>query len=183
VKFANTVINPRGYRAYVRNDTFFKAIPRVLAVRPGVRFLCPTMADEPQARRWVTELGIADNVHLLPRQTRHQMAELFRSARLVVSPSTHDGTPNTLLEAMACGCLPVAGDIESLREWITPGHNGLLFDPADPQALADAILVGLEQDELYMRAREYNWELVVERAAYYGVMQTAEKFYLQLLKN
>lgn len=179
----NTVINPRGFRAYVRNDTFFKAIPRVLAARPEARFLCPTMADEPQARRWVAELGIAENVRLLPHLTRPQMAELFRGARLAVSPSTHDGTPNTLLEAMACGCLPVAGDIESLREWITPGHNGLLFDPADPQALAEAILAGLEQDDLCRRARDYNRELIVERAAYDAVMPAAEAFYLELLRS
>jgi hypothetical protein len=44
----------------------------------------------------------------------------------VVSPAIHDGTPNSLLEGMACGCFPVAGDLESIREWITHGQNGLL---------------------------------------------------------
>ena len=37
------VINPRGLRAYVRNDTFFKAVPLVLEQIPEARFLCPTM--------------------------------------------------------------------------------------------------------------------------------------------
>jgi hypothetical protein len=36
------------------------------------------------------------------------MAAAFRRARFRFT-STHDGTPNTLLEAMACGCTPVAG--------------------------------------------------------------------------
>ena len=126
------VINPRGIRFYVNNAAFFAAIPLVLKRQPQARFLCPTMAGEPQALRWLDELHIADNVELLPVQSRPQMAELFRRSRLAVSPSTHDGTPNTLLEAMACGCLPVAGDLESLREWITPGQNGLLVDPNDP---------------------------------------------------
>ena len=35
----------------------------------------------------------------------------------------HDGTPNTLLEGMACGCLPVAGDLDSIREWLKPGQR------------------------------------------------------------
>ncbi len=107
-----TVINPRGFRAYVRNDTFFRAIPLVLEREPRARFLCPAMSEEPRAWRWVEELGISANVELLPSQTRTQMAELFRRSRIAVSPAEHDGTPNTLLEAMACGCLPVAGDIE-----------------------------------------------------------------------
>ena len=100
------------------------------------------MQGEPQATGWVQELGITDQVTLLPKQTRAQMADLFRQSRVVVSPTTHDGTPNTLLEAMACGCLPVVGDLESLREWITPGVNGLLVDLSHPQELAEAILTG-----------------------------------------
>jgi glycosyltransferase involved in cell wall biosynthesis len=175
-----TVINPRGIRAYVRNDSFFRAVPLVLAQRPQARFLCPTMAGEPQAERWLDELGIRDSVDLLPRQTRPQMAALFRSARVIVSPSTHDGTPNTLLEAMACGCLPVAGDIESLREWINHGDNGLLVDPADPHSLAQAILTAMEDVELGERAREHNLRLIVERATYGRVMAQAQDFYRRL---
>jgi glycosyltransferase involved in cell wall biosynthesis len=176
-----TVINPRGMRAYVRNDTFFKALPRVLAVNPNVRFICPTMAGNPEATRWVSELGIAGQVELLPRQSQAQMAELFRESWVAVSPSEHDGTPNTLLEAMACGCFPVAGDIESLHEWITPGDNGLLVDPGDPAARAEAILQGLEQPELRQRARRQNLGMIASRAEYRQVMPQVEKFYRQLL--
>jgi len=129
----------------VRNETFFRAIPLVLAVQPQARFICTTMAGEPQAERWLDELGIAGRVELMPRQSRAQMANLFRRARVAVSPSLHDGTPNTLLEAMACGCIPVAFDIESLREWIVPGLNGLLGSPNDPDALAQAILLALRR--------------------------------------
>ena len=176
------VINPRGFRAYVRNDTFFRAIPLVLARIPGVRFLCPAMAGEAQAQGWLDELGVAGCVDLLPQQARPQMADLFRRCQVAVSPSTHDGTPNTLLEAMACGCFPIAGDIESLREWIVPGYNGLLFDPADPQALSQAILTALESGDLRRRAQAYNVSLVAERAEYGAVMNRAVEFYRKLLK-
>jgi glycosyltransferase involved in cell wall biosynthesis len=176
-----TVINPRGMRAYVRNDTFFKAIPQVAAVNPGVRFICPTMEGNPEATRWVTELGIAGQVELLPRQSQAQMAELFRGSPVAVSPSEHDGTPNTLLEAMACGCFPIAGDIEPLREWITPGENGLLVDPGDPAALTQAILRGLGDAELRQRARRLNLKMITERAEYRQVMAQVEQFYRQSL--
>lgn len=176
-----TVINPRGFRAYVRNDTFFRAIPLVLARQPRARFLCPAMAGDPQALRWLEKLGLGGSVELLPRQTRSQMAALFRRSRVAVSPSTHDGTPNTLLEAMACGCVPVVGDIESLREWILPGVNGLLVDPTDPQALARAILEALESRELLLRARDHNARLIAERATYGRVMEQAENFYRGLV--
>jgi glycosyltransferase involved in cell wall biosynthesis len=176
------VINPRGFRAYVRNDTFFKAIPIVLEKYPNARFLCPSMASEPQAQGWIERLGLSGKVELLPQQTRLQMADLFRQAQVAVSPTFHDGTPNTVLEAMACGCFPIVGDIESLREWIIPGVNGLLVDPADPQALAEAVLVALDQPELRQRAAARNVQLIAERAEYARVMTQAEAFYKHLIK-
>lgn len=172
-----TVINPRGFRAYVRNDVFFRAIPLVLETWPQARFLCPTMAGETTAERWVKELGIAERVDLLPTQTRRQMADLFRRSQIVVSPSIHDGTPNSLLEAMACGCFPVAGDLESLREWITPGVNGLLVDPTDARALAAAISSALHDAELRIEAKRYNTEMIAARASYPTVMGEAEAYY------
>jgi len=171
------VINPRGLRAYVRNDTFFRAIPLVLARHPQTRFLCPTMQGQPEAQKWVDSLGISQSVDLLPHQSRPEMAALFQRSQVVVSPSTHDGTPNTLLEAMACGCFPVVGDLDSLREWITQGENGFLVDPADPQALAEAICEGLQNPELRARSQEINARLIAERAEYGQAMRQAEAFY------
>ena len=80
----------------------------------------------------------------------------FSRAQVYVSLSSHDGTPNTFLEALACGCFPVVGDIESLREWLEPERTGLLVDPQDPQAAAQAVLSALRHPELRERARQGN---------------------------
>lgn len=177
------VVNPRGMRAYVRNDTFFKAIPRVLANQPQTRFLCPAMQYQPEAMEWASRLDVGKSLELMPILTHSQMAETFRRSQIVLSITTHDGTPNTLLEALACGCFPIVGDIESLREWITPSVNGLLVDPTDPQALADAILAALGDPGLRARAREHNLKLIAERADYQKVMGEAERFYTRLRQH
>jgi glycosyltransferase involved in cell wall biosynthesis len=88
-----------------------------------------------------------------------------------------------LLEALACGCFPIAGDIESLREWINPGQNGLLVDPGDPQALAGAILTAIADPQLRRLAQVQNLPMVRERAEFQRVMQQAGEFYSQLLAN
>lgn len=175
------VINPRGMRAYVRNDAFFQSVSLVGQRSPETRFVCPDMAGDPQAEGWVSELGIQDTVDLLPAQTSLQMGALFRGSAISVSPSTHDGTPNTLLEAMACGCFPVLGDLESTREWITPGVNGYLVDPGDPEALAVAIVSALQEPQLRAHARQINRELIAARADYHQVMAQAEVFYRALV--
>jgi glycosyltransferase involved in cell wall biosynthesis len=145
--------------------------------------MCPDMGGQPEAERLVVENGIRAVVDLLPRQSRIQMADLYRRSRVVVSPSSHDGTPNTLLEAMASGCFPVAGDLDSIREWITPGVNGLLCDPSNPQAIADSICEGLSNQALRVRSKKINYALVKNRAEYHRVMRTALNFYEKLINQ
>ena len=171
------IINPRGIRPYVRNDVFFKAIPLVLAKRPAARFIFALMAGEPQAEQWIRELGIAHAVELLPPLTHANMADAFRRAQIVASPGIHDGTPNSLLEGIACGCFPIAGDLESIREWIAPSENGLLFDSTDSQSIANAILTAIENKNLRENAAGLNQEMITARAEYRHNMGKAEEFY------
>jgi glycosyltransferase involved in cell wall biosynthesis len=174
------VINPRGFRAYVRNDVFFKAIPLVLKEIPGARFLCASMAGESQAQQWINELGIGHAVELLAPRPHAEMAEVYRRAAVLVSPSVHDGTPNTLLEGMACACTPVAGDLESIREWIVDGENGLLTDPTSPQILAESILRALKSKDLRKQAAGLNAKRIAEGAEYNACMSQALSLYQRL---
>lgn len=180
---APVIFNPRGFRKYVRNDVFFRAIPLALEQQPEAVFVCSGMQANPVAQKWVRQESIEGNVRLLPVVPHDHMASLFRLAQIAVSPSLHDGTPNSLLEAMACGCFPVAGDIESVREWIVDEENGLLCDPTSPESLAQAILRALKDQGLRTRAKEINSRLVVERAEYNSVMQQAEEFYGQVIQR
>ena len=175
------VLNPRGMRAYVRTDTFFQSIPLVLKERPDAYFLCASMAGEGEALDWMAKLGIEKAVDLLPPRPHAEMGELFRQAQVLVSPSTHDGTPNSLLEGMACGCFSVAGDLDSIREWITPGKNGLLVDPGDPSALAQALLRGLNEPALRRQAAQENAGVIAERAEYGRSMARVAEFYQRLV--
>jgi glycosyltransferase involved in cell wall biosynthesis len=178
---APVVLNPRGARAYVRNDVFFQAIPFVLERFPAARFKCAALAGDHEASYWIDRLGIRAAVVLLPELPPEQMADLYRSAQVIVSPSLHDGTPNSLLEGMACGCLPIAGDLESIREWIEPGRNGLLVDPTDPRSLAASIVDGLENKSLRAEAAGINLQIIAQRAGYEECMAQAAAFYSRVL--
>jgi glycosyltransferase involved in cell wall biosynthesis len=171
------IINPRGFRAYVRNDAFFKAIPYVLAKRPDAKFICSSMQGETQVEGWMKELKIEHAVQLLAPLSHAEMGNVFRSAQIVVSPAIHDGTPNSLLEGMACGCFPIAGDLESIREWITHGQNGLLVNPNDSQSIADGILLALEREDLRREAAGLNAKIISTRAEYTRTMNLVGEFY------
>ncbi len=180
---APIVFNPRGARTYVRNDVFFDAIPLVLARRPDARFVCAALRGDASAAKRIAQLGIQSSVELLDRLPHSDMANAFRQAQLMISLGVHDGTPNSLLEAMACGCLPIAGDLESIREWITNGRNGLLVDPTDPHSVAQAILEALDNENLRREAAGFNWQLVKDRAEYGRCMSEAANFYGRLISR
>lgn len=175
------VINPRGIRAYVRNETFFKAIPLVLRQVPDAFFIAPGMQGNKTAERWVRSMGISDSVLLLPVLEKEDLARLFAASEVMVSPSSHDGTPNSLLESMACGCLPVVGGVESVKEWITHEQNGLFCDESSPESLAAAMVRALNDTELKRHAACANRDLIQARADRSKVMAQAEKLYEQVV--
>ena len=172
------IVNPRGLRpGSLRNDVFFEAARIVAGRHPDVCFLCPTMAGQPEAEQMLKAHELKENVLLLPVLTHSDLWWLFAHADVVISPGEHDGVPNSLLEAMASGCYPVAGDIESLREWITPGINGLLYPPADSIALAESILLILENPDRRFEAARLNRNLIRERADLATIRKKVSDFY------
>jgi glycosyltransferase involved in cell wall biosynthesis len=171
------IFNPRSHRDYVRNDVFFAALPAVLRRFPTAIAVTVGMEGNNDFRRYAAALGINDAIRFLPVQDRGEMADLFSAATVTVSPSTHDGTPNTVLEAMACGSFPIVGDIPSLREWVEPGVNGLAVDPNSVGSLCEGIIAGLSDAGLRGRAATRNRAIVDERASRSAVRPALRQFY------
>jgi glycosyltransferase involved in cell wall biosynthesis len=176
-KKAFFILNPRGIRGVARTDTFFKAIPAIKKQIPNAHFLGLRMAGTEVAETWIRKLGIAADVTLLPALPQEDMARLFRLAPVTLSLTEHDGVPNVLLESMACGSFPVCGDLESIREWIDDGRNGLLVDPGDPAGVADAVIRVCKDSALRSEAARRNKKIITERADWRTVMGRVETFY------
>jgi glycosyltransferase involved in cell wall biosynthesis len=61
-----------------------------------------------------------------------------------------------LLEAMACGLLPVVSDIPANRPWIDHRRNGLLFPTADAVRLAEMLAIAMDDSQLRENALNQN---------------------------
>jgi glycosyltransferase involved in cell wall biosynthesis len=170
------IVNPRGVRSYVRNDVFFKSVPRILEVFPDAHFYCLGMSRSRIMLSLVDVLAIQDHVTLLPTITQDEVADLYAASDIVVSPTEHDGTPNSVLEAMAAGVIPVVGDLPALREWIEHMKNGILCDPRDPVSIAMGVRMALSEIDL-QEARRQNLALVEEQATFGRSMGRVEEFY------
>ena len=65
-----------------------------------------------------------------------------------------DGLPNVIVEAMVRGLPVVSTTLPGVSEAITHGESGLLVEPEDPGALADALATALSDSELRARLRD-----------------------------
>jgi glycosyltransferase involved in cell wall biosynthesis len=86
----------------------------------------------PAVRRQVAELGLQDAVWL--PGARADIKALLHSFSLFVLPSLAEGTPVSLLEAMASGLPVVASRVGGIPEVVTDGEHGLLVPVGDADA-------------------------------------------------
>jgi len=114
--------------------------------------------------RSVNEYGLAGEVVFTGYVPEGDLPLLYNGAGVFVYPSLYEGFGLPPLEAMACGTPVVTSNVSSLPEVV--GDAGLLVEPRDSLALADAIHRVLNNPELAAelsakgvgRARLFTWE-------------------------
>jgi len=105
---------------------------------PGTRFLLVGI-QEPYAGNLRSEAPA--NIEIRGRVSREELLILYRGAKVYCQPSRFEGLPNSVCEAMLCGCVPVCTDVGGMR---TPVEGfGVLVPGGDPGTLAAAIAEAL----------------------------------------
>ena len=117
----------------------------------GVAFRCDVVGDGPM--RAQLEAINDGAVHLLGTREEKEVARLMEEASLFVLPSIvapdgqMEGIPVALMEALAHGRPAVSTRISGIPELVRDGVNGLLVEPGDARALADAMRALLDDPE------------------------------------
>ena len=107
-----------------------------------------------------------------------EVVELYNTVALAVVPSLYEGFSLPAIEAMACGCPLVATTGGALPEVVgTDGTTGLLVEPNDPGALAQAIGTMLDSRELRDRLGAGGRERVLDKFTWRATaVGTAEQY-------
>ena len=116
-----------------------RAAPRLPDARLWMAFGDAPLLDAVRARIGASAV-LRERVRLLGRVPHAGVQDLLRGADLFVSPSRREGSGYALLEALACGAVPLVSDIPAHRRITRGGVVGGLFAPGDADALA-ALLV------------------------------------------
>ena len=164
------------YTAQKGQPYLIRAAKRVIARFPKTQFLI--MGDgetHGELRRLTTALALDAQCRLrpVPADTRpcHAAFDIF------VLPSLWEGSPYTLLDAMAAGRAIVATRVGGVPEMIEHGVSGLLVPARDPEALANGIISLLEDTEMRKRLGGAAREAACGRYALADMVRKVENLY------
>jgi glycosyltransferase involved in cell wall biosynthesis len=88
----------------------------------------------------VAELSLDDRVHFAGPLYGEAKDALWRSAHVFAFPTYHrEGLPYALLEAMAVGAVPITTRVGAIPDVLSDGVEGLVIEPKDTAAMADAL--------------------------------------------
>jgi L-malate glycosyltransferase len=163
-------------------------LPALIA---GVR---PALERRPEARFVITGDGSlrgelerlaratlpAGRFEFVGRLAPASLAALLGRAEVYLSASRSDSTSVSLLEAMACGAVPVVSDIEGNREWVGEGDGARLFAPGDVAGVTRALERALGDPAWREAARLRNRRVIAERGDWSTNMARIEALFAAL---
>jgi len=128
------------------------------------------LIDELGIRQRCTFLGNRDDVELI-----------YPACDITVLSSLHEGTPNVLLESMACGIPVVATNVCDNSYVVKDGDVGFLVEVGDIESMADRIQVLLGNDTLRQEMGEKAQKWVQEEFSIQQLIRKTETVYLEAL--
>ncbi|HEV7122098.1 MAG TPA: glycosyltransferase family 4 protein [Rhodanobacter sp.] len=138
--------------------TVLDGVARSVSRLPGLQLWCafgnaPLLAEVQQ--RIAHDPRLAGRVHLLGKVTHAQVGRLMQAADVFISGSHAEGSGYALLEALACGVMPVVTDIPSFRALTDDGRIGKLWPCGDADGLAEALIIAASNRMASTRVRAH----------------------------
>lgn len=84
-----------------------------------------------------------------------KQVEWYNTAKFIAWPSRADGSPNTLIEAVACGCIPVTTECGCVNEFATP-ENSFIVPMNSVEGFVDGFRAALAKSDDELAAMSEN---------------------------
>lgn len=143
---------------------YVQAATKVKEWYPDARFILvggldpnPTAISKAEVETWV-EAGVIEYLGEL-----HDVRPVLAACSVYVLPSYREGTPRTVLEAMAAGRAIITTDAPGCRETVEHGRNGILVPVRDVDALVEAMVQLIKNPQLASLMAQQSREIVEDR--------------------
>jgi len=135
------VLSNRNFIEVYNIETLINAIPVVIKNNKNIHFMIKgTGPQENSLKELAHHLKIDDYVTFIGWTEYKDMPKYLHDCDVYVSTALSDGTPVSVLEAMACQKACIVTDVGGVSEWIEDDVNGCLIPPRQPHILAQNIL-------------------------------------------
>ena len=144
---------------------YVEAVRRIRTTHPHISFKLvgwldknPRSISRSQLQAWIDE-GVIEFLGRL-----EDVRSAISGSTVYVLPSYYpEGTPRTILEAMAMGRPIITSDAPGCRETVVNGFNGFLVPVKDPVVLAEKMKVFIEQPQLASQMGQRSRRIAVEK--------------------
>jgi len=114
---------------------------------------------------------VPPNVEFYEDPPQDELRRIYSSCDIFVSTSWIEGCQLPPMEAMACQCAVVATNVGGVPDYTIPGQTALVVEPRDVNAMAEAIIRLLQNDDErqriaqagYQYIKQFTWDRAVER--------------------
>lgn len=152
------LLGDKGIREYVQAAKLVKQqYPEAQFDLVGGLDTNPTSISQAELDQWIA----AGTINFLGRLSDVRPA--IAACSVYVLPSYREGTPRTVLEAMAMGRAVITTDAPGCRETVVNGDNGFLVPVKDADALAQAMLRFIEQPGLIAQMGQRSRSIAEEK--------------------
>ena len=136
---------------------------------------------EAELKARASSLRLGDRCRFVPTVT--SSAEWLRSMDIYVLASRSEASSNSLLEAMSCGCCPIASNAGGNPELIEHSVTGMLFAAGDSSALANALRTVIADEAMRVRLAQAASEHVRRNFSVAISAERAANLYTELIER
>jgi len=170
--------------AVKNHKLFLKSAQLLKKESPGLNLEFLVVGDGELRRdleKYVTDLGIGSCVHFIG--WRKDMPTVYSDLDIVALTSLNEGTPLSLIEAMASGKAVVATSVGGVPNLIKDGKTGLLVDSNNTAQLKEAIMALLCDERLRTTLGQEGAKFVCEKYSKERLVGDVKNLYKTLLKE
>jgi glycosyltransferase involved in cell wall biosynthesis len=173
------IIVTRNLEAIYGIDTALQALALLRQTWPHAHLSIAGSGPEfASLQQLTTQLNLTDAVVFLGRLDIDAMANLYRSADIIWNPSRVDNSPNSVIEAMACGVPVISTHVGGIPDLVTHEQQALLIAPDNAHALVNATRRLLQEPRLRRHLIDAGLEKT-KQFAWSQISQTLFQLYRQ----
>lgn len=133
-----------------------------------------------ELEQFIRDRNLSDVIELLGAVSEARIRQGLEDAHIFALASLNEGVPVAVMEAMAMEMPVIVNDVGGTAELVTDGVDGILLQPEQPKAMADAIEKVLKDEALALQLSERSRQKVTEKFSHRRSAELLVDFLAQL---